>query len=142
MEDFVISASLVIGWRVKYAHANPNIPSNNATKVASHAIRSRFRKNHAPTFSVTAGAGACVPNCDSGRAPDEVDNASSAKPKSPADWNRCPGLFSKQRFTIRHKFAGPRGKTSGRETVSLVNPAAITSLAVGPSKGLRPANIS
>src|SRR5262245_62262819 len=60
MENFITGAS-AMGWREKYAHTNPNIPSNNA---ASHASRSGFRMDDAPTFS--------------SRAPDDVDNASSA----------------------------------------------------------------
>ncbi len=65
-----------MGWRVKYAHANPNIPSNNAT-ATSHASRSRFRKDDAPTFSTTAGK-ADISN----REPDGDDKASRAKPRS------------------------------------------------------------
>src|SRR5262245_1275255 len=39
MENFIPLASLVIGWRVKYAQVNPSNPSNSAaaTAHANHA---------------------------------------------------------------------------------------------------------
>src|SRR5262245_17845552 len=84
MENLINLASLVTGWRVKYAHTDPSITSKNAT-VASHASRSRIRKDDATTLSATTGAAARVSNCDSGREPDGADNASSAKQRSLAD---------------------------------------------------------
>src|SRR5207249_1393166 len=39
-------------------------------------------------------------------AADDPDSASSAKPRSRADWNRSSGLFSRQRRTIRSSAGG------------------------------------
>src|SRR5262245_38614639 len=65
MDNIITGASLVIGWRIEYAHANPNIPSNNAAETA-HASRVRTNKRNGPAPTASS------------RAPDELDNTSSA----------------------------------------------------------------
>ena len=78
MENFITRASGV-SWRVKYAQINPSATSDSAAATA-HASHSWRSKRDVPVPSVTAGNAAV-----SSRAPEGLDKASSAKPRSPAD---------------------------------------------------------
>src|SRR6185437_402531 len=61
----------------------------------------------------------------------ESDNASSANAKSCADWNRCSGLFSKHRCTIRCSASGTPGASDERLAGSSLIMAFMVSTDVG-----------
>jgi hypothetical protein len=71
-----------------------------------------------------------------------VISALSANARSLADWNRCPGCFSRHRATIRPSSGGasvPLADISGAGTDST---AASVSVAVGRANACRPVTIS
>src|SRR5262245_36700388 len=141
MENFISRASFVTGWRVKYVHANPNIPSADATATIQ-ASRAWPSNRKALGLSGSADDAVVVSNCESGREPDGVDKASSAKLRSCAEWKRRSGCFSKHRRTIFSScgltfvFVSP---SSGGSSFKI---AFITSTANSPPKARRPDSIS
>src|SRR5262245_45268380 len=121
------------GWRLKYDQAKTNAitPSNEAAASNSFSRLSRL---------VCAGilpARASL-NCD----PDGVVKASNANPRSLADWNRCPGRFSKHLRTsfsscgLTFVFVSP---SSGGSSLRI---AFITSMVETPQKARCPLSIS
>src|SRR5262245_28457389 len=81
MENLVTRASLITGWRVKYANANPNTPNNNAAATIQ-VSRAWPSKRNVLRLSGAIDGTVDMFNCDSSREPDGVDKASSAKPRS------------------------------------------------------------
>src|ERR1700691_4967429 len=73
-------------------------PASNTTTVSPTVVATSFDRL---SRSDEAGA-ATVTELES-------DSASSAKAKSEADWNRCSGLFSRQRWTTLCMAGGARG---------------------------------
>src|SRR5262249_36752693 len=127
-------------WRVKYAHANPNVDSDN-NAAAAHASHSRRGARDLSPLSGVAGE-AVLSKCDPGRPPDEAPNASSANARSLADWKRRSGFFSKHRLTIFSSCGVTFPFVSLSSGGSSFRIEARQSLGVAPVKGARPASIS
>ena len=91
-------------WRI--ASAPMATPARTAAPRASGSHRRRL-------------AGVTAPGAATGLVPDvDADIASSANAMSRADWNRCDGLFSRQRWMTRSRCGGtPIAPASGGGSV-------------------------
>ena len=76
------------------------------------------------------------------RAPVSEVRLSSAKARSPADWKRCSGAFSRQRRTMRSRPGGTFWFVRERSGGSSRRIAVMTSALESPPNAFRPASIS